>query len=372
MSFIKKYSLNFALFIAGLSLSLVICEVTLKIYNPFHFRVRLDRIELLTNIKFETQNNEIKKLDKIVYHSKNSLGFRGDPPPDDFTNWLTIVAIGGSTTESFYVSDGKTWVDLLGKKLKKDIPKLWINNAGLDGHSTFGHLQLLKEYVIKLRPKYALFLVGINDVSRDDLTIYDRSQDGLDIIREKNTFFHRLAARSEILTMAVNLSRYFKGYNRGLVHREVSPEDFEKLDRVNPDLVANLLQMHRDRYLKPYAARLQQLIRTCRDNGIAPILITQPALYGDQIDEATGINLSTIRFDSINGKVQWEIMELYNEVTRRIGAVEELPVIDLARKMPKNSHYYYDFFHFTNEGSQQVAEIIYEDLFFILSSNKKP
>jgi lysophospholipase L1-like esterase len=371
MKFIQKGITNILLIMAGVGLSLAICEAVLRCYNPFQFRVRLDKIVLLTNIKFKTQNNEIKKLDKIIYHSKNSLGFRGAPPPADCAAWLTIVAIGGSTTESFYVSDGKTWVDLLGKKLQGNFPQLWINNAGLDGHSTFGHLQLLKDYIIRLRPKYALFLVGLNDMGRDDLTIYDRSRNGLDIIRPKDHFFHRLANESEVLTLIINLSRYLKGYSRGLVHREISLADLEKLDRVDPARAANLLQTHRDKYLKPYAARLSQLIRMCREHGITPIFLTQPALYGPQVDEATKVNLGTIKIGKINGKLEWELLELYNEVTREVGAANGVPVIDLARQMPKNSNYYYDYFHFTDEGSQKVAQIIYEDLAPILALKEK-
>ncbi len=367
----KKVIANLLLLVAGVGLSLGICEVVLRFYNPFQFRVRVDKIVLLTNIKFNTQNNEIKKLDKTVYHQKNSLGFRGAPPPADFANWLTMVAVGGSTTESFYISEGKTWVDLLGKRLEGNFPHLWINNAGLDGQSTFGHLQLLKDYIIKLRPQYVLLLVGLNDMGRDDLNIYDQSQEGLDIIRKKNTFFHRIAEHSEVLNLLINLSRYLEGYNRGLVHREISLQDFEKMDRVAPDLAARLKQMQRDRYLKPYEARLTRLIRTCLDHEITPILITQPVLYGAGLDEPTGVNLATLKFDSVNAKLQWEILELYNDVTRMVGKQERVPVIDLARKMPKNSTYYYDFFHFTNEGSAKVAEIIAEDLSPILSLKEK-
>lgn len=34
-------------------------------------------------------------------------------------------------------------------------------------------------------------------------------------------------------------------------------------------------------------------------------------------------------------------------------------VVDLAKEMPRNSKYYYDFHHFINEGAEKVAEIIY-------------
>jgi hypothetical protein len=34
-------------------------------------------------------------------------------------------------------------------------------------------------------------------------------------------------------------------------------------------------------------------------------------------------------------------------------------VVDLARELPKSSRYFYDNVHYTNEGAERVAEIIY-------------
>ena len=51
---------------------------------------------------------------------------------------------------------------------------MWINNAGLDGATTYRHLILMEDYLIKLRPKVVLFLVGINDVGAGDLDKADK------------------------------------------------------------------------------------------------------------------------------------------------------------------------------------------------------
>ena len=83
-------------------------------------------------------------------HTKNSLGFRGAPPPRDFPDYLTIITIGGSTTECFYLSDGRTWPDLLGQNLSREFNRVWVNNAGLDGATTYRHLILMEDYVVTL------------------------------------------------------------------------------------------------------------------------------------------------------------------------------------------------------------------------------
>ncbi len=91
-------------------------------------------------------------------------------------------------------------------------------------------------------------------------------------------------------------------------------------------------------------------------------MITQPALFGYGIDDETKTDLAQLAVLDVNGAVQWEILELYNDVTRDVGQELQVFVIDLAREMPKSSHYFYDYYHFTNEGSEKVSGILGEQL----------
>jgi len=50
---------------------------------------------------------------------------------------------------------------------------IWINNAGLDGHSTAGHLVLMREYIALMKPDVVIFLIGLNDVGRTDLNQFE-------------------------------------------------------------------------------------------------------------------------------------------------------------------------------------------------------
>jgi hypothetical protein len=60
----------------------------------------------------------------------------------------------------------------------------------------------------------------------------------------------------------------------------------------------------------------------------------------------------------MDGATAWDVLELYNEVTREVGRERGVLVIDLARQMPKNSLYFYDLMHYTNAGAAKMAEII--------------
>jgi len=104
---------------------------------------------------------------------------------------------------------------------------------------------------------------------------------------------------------------------------------------------------------------LRVLIRICRDAGIQPVLITQPALYGAGRDPVTGVDLELVevRRDQ-NGTMAWRILDLYNDVTRPVADEADCPLIDLAHELPKSSEYFYDYHHFTNAGAGAVAEVV--------------
>ena len=104
-------------------------------------------------------------------------GARSRPP--DFARDLTIVTVGGSTTECFDLAEDKTWPHDLGVKLQRDFKHLWLNNAGLSGNSTFGHAILMQDYLVKLKPKVVIFLVGINDLGSGANGISTRGFTGL-------------------------------------------------------------------------------------------------------------------------------------------------------------------------------------------------
>jgi hypothetical protein len=160
----------------SLLLSFILLEGLLRIFQPIEYQVRGNKIWLPQDRKFQQTNDKTDKLDKIIYTSRNHMGFRGEAPPKNFAESLTIIAIGGSTTACELISDNKTWCDLLAVKLKSKFKSLWLNNAGLDGHSTYGHIVLMEDYIIKIRPKVVLFLVGANDIGLETSRIYDQDQ----------------------------------------------------------------------------------------------------------------------------------------------------------------------------------------------------
>jgi len=333
-------------------------EILLRIFHPFPVRLKGNKIVLPQNQVYNINNVNSAKLDKNIVHRKNSLGFRGEEKPEGFSNYLSIVTVGGSTTECFYINEGKDWTHLLGDKLKNKFKPLWINNAGLEGHSTFGHQVLLEDYLLKLHPKLVLFLIGINDVGIENL----RAEDKHNLYSQHEiSFFNTLAEHSEVFNLIriIQKVRYAKKMN--LTNNNINLLKLEKFSlskAAKSKIVAKQVPLSLN-----YKERILKLIETCRKHNIEPVLITQPCVYGVGIDSLTGVNLSTIKIDKEkNGETGWAVLQLYNDQARAVAKETDTYLIDLANEMPKNSFYFYDLVHFTNEGCTKVAQIISKDI----------
>ena len=125
-----------------------------------------------------------------------------------------------------------------------------------------------------------------------------------------------------------------------------------------------MLATHRA-HLPAYAERLEELARLSREAGMEPVFLTQPALYGPVVDDVTGADLGVVEVDRerlLNGRGAWELLEMYNDVTRLVGGQQGVLVVDVARRLPKSSRLFYDFVHFTNAGAAEVASITFDTL----------
>jgi hypothetical protein len=179
----------------------VALEVLLHVYNPIPFRVRGNRIVLRRHESFTVRVPNARKVDPVVQYRTNALGFRGPEMPADFDKHLSVLAIGGSTTGCFLLNDGDTWPDQLHRRLVGRFPDLWMNNAGIDGQSTYGHLILLRDYVSQIRPDFALFLIGLNDVALSAANWFDESATNR-VLTKREIVTEWIVSHSELASIA--------------------------------------------------------------------------------------------------------------------------------------------------------------------------
>ncbi len=369
-SFRKIFSpsnLLYALFL--LLFTFFALEIILRIFHPFYFTIKGNKLVLPVNMVYHTYNTNCPKLDAEVTCTKNAIGFRGAEKPKDFNKELTILTIGGSTTACSLLSDEYTWSYLLDKRLKENFNNEWLNNAGIDGASTFGHQMLLDDFVVTLKPKVIIFLVGANDVSREDI-----GKEQGNLIAQNANWRTWIMRNSEVVNLFVNYmrSRAAQKLNLGNKYMEFATRDTFSLS----DSVINKEILKQQALIPGYKSRLEKIIKTCRDNNIEPILVTQPSLAGFGIDSATHINLATVStaYNGVaeagpgwNGKEYWAVLQLFNKQTIETGKENNCFVIDMASKFPKNSTYYYDFIHYVNPGARKFAGVLSDELIPYLS-----
>jgi lysophospholipase L1-like esterase len=337
-------------------------EILLRIYNPIPFRIKGDKIILPINQSYSFTNSYLC-FDSLIIHKKNSLGFRGEELPKDAADFTKIITVGGSTTECFFISEDKAWPQVMQSNLRKSHPKVWVNNAGLNGHSSFGHLVLMNDVIVKNHPDYVYFLIGVNDMDRQDLNqfdnrmLIDKSVDMADNHWAKDAFL-TLSKHSEVANLIYNLSKALKARNQKIFVDNVVPLNPRDTLTI-PESTFNSIITSQKKLLPAYQNRLLKLIEICRKNQIKPVLITQPLLLGFGKDPITGTDLGQSKVSNeMNGKLYWAKLELYNDVMRNVCREEHIDCIDLAKLLPKRSNYFYDPMHYTNEGSIRVGEIL--------------
>lgn len=353
----------------GTFVAAAIFEGYIRLFDPFPILLRGGRISLPVNSEKHFSSNGLPGLDAAVSVRFNSLGFRGPEPPADWKDRFTIICVGGSTTQCLYLSDGTTWPDRLADKLAHSMDRVWLNNAGSDGHSTFGHAALLDQYLAALHPRLILFCVGLNDVDRHDLNQSDRTtlrtQIGADDSPAR-ALQRRLLRSSDAFALMDSFRMQWLAQRRGLTHGEPIAHrgltGNTEAQPLTPEARNSWLEARDPSCIAGYESRLTNLVLRCQALDIDCVLITQPVLYGVGVDDLTGLDLAAVRVGEVDGATHWQLLQQYNQVTVKVGAACGAPVIDLANQMPKSTRYFYDLTHCNLAGAEKIASIIHAEL----------
>jgi lysophospholipase L1-like esterase len=333
------------------------CEIALRIYNPVDLPQRGTQIVLPVNKRVIFENPvSSSRLDPEIVVTYNSLGFRGPDPPADWESTFTIVTVGGSTTHSARQSDGLDWPSYARNALAEEFENTWLNNAGLEGHSTIGHRFLLDQFLLGLHPRMVTFLVGVNDRGPYSQGNFESRQR-----RDEQSIADRIIAKSELLSTGLVVWRLSHAQRMGLRHWEFDLPSTPVVDLSSEDR-EGVLALHRAEYLEPFRERVTDLVRACKQEGIEPVLITQPSFLGDGRDPRTGIEVGPLETGDHSASLSRAVLDLYNEETRAVARDEGVFLIDLAREIPLDSTYFYDWIHFTNEGSAEVGRVVARSL----------
>jgi len=349
---LKRLLTNLGISLVATLLTLVVLELVARVVLP---PPKFDPLLPLYPFTRHIYNVNLPGVAPVIHHSTNEWGFRGDAPPRDWDNTYTIVTVGGSTTQCFYLDDTKTWPALLQADLRASNPRLWVGNAGLDGHSTRGHLLVMDQVIRQIRPKAVIVLAGINDLAislseseRVNGRAWDESfkVERRAILNYSQLYQLLLLAKRQLID---GVPAAEQGFHQAFPRIAVKPEELAPL----PGDLTTLLPS-----LPEYRRNLNRLIDMAQAMNVRVLFLTQPMMFDDTPywrgiqGEMYWLKDQTIK---ISAATYWRMLSIYNQTLLDVCRERNVPCYDLASHIPHSDQYFYDAVHFNEAGAALVA-----------------
>ena len=301
-------------------------------------------------------------MEGVSHWTTNNLGFRGDElvspkPPAEFRVFL----IGGSTTECAILDDDDSLDAVIQRAVQErtsGATQVRVYNAGFSGDRSDDHVAILTQRIVHLEPDLIVVFAGIND-----LLAAIRGHDYLHLPVPARPPWMLLAAQSQLGRLgyyAVKLTRpalatprdtpFMTGYATGIALQKAA-------------LVADGPPAFDTR---PYANNLRTLAGVAHGQGAALIFITQQTTWASQVDPTARDWHWLLRVDDVRYSEDdmHAALERMNAVMRQVADSMDVPLYDLARRMPKSTNFFYDDVHFNTNGARvagtEVAALILE------------
>ncbi len=285
------------------------------------------------------------------------------------TNVLKIITIGGSTTICEYLDDSESWPQLLMDNLNSAQKQrfVYVANAGVSGHNTADHLELLHRFPVVQQADMLIFLIGVNDVE-SALALEGRSGESDLVARASTTSFEeppryplytrlRLYQLVETARVALGLKRAPNGADWYGERRRVRAQS-TFLPPPNVDIPR-----------EEYRLRCERIAKYCRSTGQRCVFLTQPTIWRSELTatEESLIWLGWVgRIEAPKGFVRASdlatIMNRFNQTLLDVCRTDELECYDLASAIPKETFAFFDDAHFSPGGAKLVARFLADHL----------
>ena len=289
-----------------------------------------------------------------AHNTTNQWGLRGDEPPEPWNEFFTVVVIGGSTAQCYYLDDHKTWPFLLQEKMKAKDPKTWVGNGGISGHSTRAHIIFVREAITKMKPKAVLLLTGINDLW------YSMNDEARNLGNPaENAGWKYFVLGSSRLVQILFLWKIIL-FDHVVVLERSANANFV------PETLATEMKLPDDlRLLTPslpeYRSNIHTIIADLKNLKIRTIFLTQPLLFDSSVSWKSLVGWEY----SVNGKkgklsasTYAKLLDIFNQELISVCDADNVEVFDLASEIPHTREFFYDTMHFNEMGSELVAEKI--------------
>ncbi len=327
---------------------------------------------------FRPQPDAMPGIEGLSVFRINALGFRGAERPSSPD--LSILAIGGSTTECLYLDQSETWPELLDGLLEAKLgAEVWVANAGVSGRNLRDHLVQL-EHLMAQAPAFdvVLMLFGLNDfmlrLARDDAfdphfmdhpdaeqRLLARAFVEVPLERDHVAWFKRTALFRLLRATRLHLAP-------GNTEQDSAGATYAtwRANRTNAKAWRTVLP-DLGEALAEYRRNLVRAAECIEAAGARCVFATQPAIWSDPLPDGFDARLWmgwVGESQNVPGLEYYTVAALrkgldrYNRITREVAQERGAHLIDLAQAMDGDPRWFYDDVHLTEAGARHTAQLL--------------
>ncbi len=329
--------------------------INLREHKPLFSDYIYPTDEDLRNAEFLERKKYLLRVDAHGYIMPAQIHPKAD---------LTIVFLGGSTTECLYMDEEARFPYQVGRLIEKDL-NLKVNsfNSGKAGNNSLHSINILLNKVMFINPDIVVMMHNINDliILLFEESYWNNNRMKSPIVEFKPSIGKNLGQSFIIMRdyFVPNLARAIVGLYEQFFLKERKTEF--------PAIQGQKVTIQSSQLLQDFKANLQIFIDICRHRHIVPVLMTMANRFKEDPDEFIAALMRRIEVGhGISYQEFKEIFDLFNEQIRVVGKANNVLVIDLADKIPQEKTYLYDTVHLTSRGSRLTSQVIHQNLRFMI------
>lgn len=292
----------------------------------------------------------------------NNMGFRGEdlvnPKPQ---GEFRIFLIGGSTAECLSVDDSQAINTVLQNELTRKIPAgqtVKVYTAAKSGDRSYDHIAMIVHRLVHLQPDLIVVFAGFNDLNA--------SMKHADYLHYKNNGYEtRLAGRTlaMMLVTEFELGRRVQSVMKSLTGKtdrqifEEIPVKTDYKEKVKVRLSVPVSDEFPRTDQAAYRRNLATIEGVARAHGIQLVLMTQPSSWNSAIDpNIRNWHWMTYRAGKTYSENSMDVaLTALNNVMIEVGKERGVPVLDLAKSIPKSTEFFIDDVHFNVKGAHEIG-----------------
>ncbi|HEY6549162.1 MAG TPA: SGNH/GDSL hydrolase family protein, partial [Vicinamibacteria bacterium] len=232
----------------------------------------------------------------------NSMGARSREWDDNRRREYRVLCMGGSTTESLVNDQSRAWTTLLEQELGTlaDGRRVWVGNIGRSGWSTRHHRLQARHLLGVYDPQVVVVLAGVNDLasrlkqgSDYDPRYLEKPERQATLVRQSFAVAPGRFASEWHDDPWLKRTRLWQLLRRLKYGVADQPDEFQdpegrylqrwRAARARGGRLAELPPL--EGALDEYAENVLEIVRLARAHGARILLMTQPVLWREDLDE---------------------------------------------------------------------------------------